>query len=170
MADYIYNLRVTHRRDTFSDTQNSFISSKIYRKDAQWAETNEKSVFWFLVVEIWSILYWNSEKKIMLRGLRVVRIRAVSHNFWGNVFSSKCCQIMVKKYSSAPADWIFSQFVNPDWKNYNVGAPIPPPLTEGPFNDMQAQPWPSWCHLSVAYDGNHQYLFFSTSLVSRHSA
>ena len=33
-------------------------------------------------------------------------------------------------------------------KNYNDGPSIPPPLTEGPFNDMQTLPGPSSCHLS----------------------
>ena len=42
----------------------TFKSDQIYRKDDQWAETNEKSIlpFFFLVFEILLILYWNSEK------------------------------------------------------------------------------------------------------------
>ena len=36
---------------------------QIYRKDTQWAETNENSIFWLmriLVFEIWLILCWSS--------------------------------------------------------------------------------------------------------------
>ena len=35
----------------------SFINGQIYRKYAQWAETNEKSIFWFLFFEILYFLY-----------------------------------------------------------------------------------------------------------------
>ena len=39
-------------------THSLFKSGEIYRKDAQWTETNEKSIFRFLrfsIFEIWSI-------------------------------------------------------------------------------------------------------------------
>ena len=52
MADCIYNLRATHR-DFEACHQPKWIkkslkSGQIYRKDAQWAETNEKSTLRFL--------------------------------------------------------------------------------------------------------------------------
>ena len=48
------------------------IPSKVVKFTGQIAETNDKSIFRilrFIVFEIWLILYWNSEKKIMLGGL-----------------------------------------------------------------------------------------------------
>ena len=47
-------------------TKNFFKSGQIYMKDAQWAETNKKSIFrfWrFSFFELWSILYSKSIEK-----------------------------------------------------------------------------------------------------------
>ena len=70
MADCVYYGCVKNQKPTVIHLAFFCVSptkcGQIHRKDAQWAETNEKSIFRlfrFLVFEIWSILYWNSEKK-----------------------------------------------------------------------------------------------------------
>ena len=56
MADCIYNLRATHK-DFQVPIKKSFKRGQIYIKDAQCAETNEKSILRFLFFQLWSILY-----------------------------------------------------------------------------------------------------------------
>ena len=56
MTDYIYNF--TETRQTFQvchgpKRKKSFKSGQIYRKDAECAEANEKSIFRFLVFGLW---------------------------------------------------------------------------------------------------------------------
>ena len=50
---------VTHLAFQLCHRTKSSKSGQIHRKYAQWAETNGRSIFRYLIFEIWSILYWH---------------------------------------------------------------------------------------------------------------
>ena len=66
MAACIFNLGVTYWdfQVCHQPKKKLFISGQIYKKDKQWAKTNEKSFLWFLFCELWSILYTKFIEKI----------------------------------------------------------------------------------------------------------
>ena len=94
------------------------------------------------------------KSKQNLRMIIVVKIGTGIHQIWRGFFRTNVVIIMMRKYSSIEGvAFILNCFISL-CDRIMSGAPIPPPLTEGPFNDMQGPH--DATYLSVAYDGNHR--------------
>ena len=54
---FIFNFGFFPTKDMQTSPPSPFKSDNIYMKDEQCPETNEKSIFWLLYFELWSILF-----------------------------------------------------------------------------------------------------------------